>query len=346
HRDPHGGGTRQALFRGRREQRHEAGRGRLGHRRDLARDGALRRAAADPVQLRQLRPAALRDQRARRGRDGLRRRRGHRPGPHRILPQVLLFRRQRHPAHHHRHRHDHRPCDGAAAPCADRHGAPLMNGPARTAARFEAEALADMAGLAARHPSIFRVNWPLRALVVTIVAVLAGLFLWGFWALGFSFARIAGGLGKLVEFAGFMLPPSPGSYTTFLSYLDALAQTLAIAFLGTLTAAILAFPFGFLAAKNVIPNVFLHFSLRRGLDVVRGVDVLIWALIWFNVVGLGPFAGILAVATSNFGEFGKLFAEAIEAMDKKAVEGVASTGGGKLHQVRFGLLPQVFPVIV
>jgi phosphonate ABC transporter, permease protein PhnE len=221
-----------------------------------------------------------------------------------------------------------------------------MNGPARTAARFEAEALADMAGLAERHPSIFRVNWPLRALAVTIVAVLAGLFLWGFWALGFSFARIAGGLGKLVEFAGFMLPPSPGSYTTFLSYLDALAQTLAIAFLGTLTAAILAFPFGFLAAKNVIPNVFLHFSLRRGLDVVRGVDVLIWALIWINVVGLGPFAGILAVATSNFGEFGKLFSEAIEAMDKKAVEGVASAGGGKLHQVRFGLLPQVFPVIV
>ncbi len=221
-----------------------------------------------------------------------------------------------------------------------------MNGSAPTAPRFEAEALADMAGLAARHPSIFRVNWPRRALTVAIVAVLAGLFISGFWALGFSFARIAGGLGKLVEFAGFMLPPSPGSYATFLTYLMALAQPLAIALLCSLSAAIRALPSGVLEAKNVIPNVFLHFSLRRGLDVVRGVDVLIWALIWINVVGLGPFAGILAVATSNFGEFGKLFSEAIEAMDKKAVEGVASTGGGKLHQVRFGLLPQVFPVIV
>ena len=66
-----------------------------------------------------------------------------------------------------------------------------------------------------------------------------------------------------------------------------LGDALAIALLGTLTAAVLAFPVGFLAAKNVVPNIFAHFAVRRVLDVFRGVDVLIWALIFINVVGCG-----------------------------------------------------------
>ena len=115
--------------------------------------------------------------------------------------------------------------------------------------------------------------------------------------------------------------------------------------MGTLTAALLAFPVGFLAAKNVIPNVFAHFAVRRVLDVFRGVDVLIWALIFINVVGLGPFAGILAIAASDFGSFGKLFSEAIETADKKPVDGVVSAGGSQLHALRFALIPQVIPVI-
>ena len=115
--------------------------------------------------------------------------------------------------------------------------------------------------------------------------------------------------------------------------------------LGTLTAAILAFPVGFLAAKNVVPNIFAHFAVRRSLDTIRSVDVLIWALIWINVVGLGPFAGVLAIAASDFGAFGKLFSEAIEAADRKPMEGIVSTGGTKLHALRFGLIPQVFPVL-
>lgn len=115
--------------------------------------------------------------------------------------------------------------------------------------------------------------------------------------------------------------------------------------MGTLTAAVLAFPVGFLAAKNVVPNIFAHFAVRRVLDVFRGVDVLIWALIFINVVGLGPFAGILAITASDFGSFGKLFSEAIEAADKRPVEGVIASGGTRLHALRFALIPQIFPVI-
>jgi phosphonate transport system permease protein len=140
-----------------------------------------------------------------------------------------------------------------------------------------------------------------------------------------------------------MLPPAANG--RFMLYARSLAETLAIAYLGTLTASVLAFPFAFLAAKNVIPNVFVHFGARRLLDAIRGVDTLIWALLWVSVVGLGPFAGVLAIACSDFGSLGKLFSEAIETADRKQIEGVTSAGGSALHRHRFGVLPQVAPAI-
>jgi len=181
------------------------------------------------------------------------------------------------------------------------------------------------------------------ALNVAIIAALVGLFIFGLWRLGFEFEKLAGGIARLGLVVSLMIPPSPGSQFWF--YLNALGETLAIAYLGTLTAAIVALPAAMLAAKNVVANRAIHFLSRRSLDTIRGIDTLIWALVFTNVVGLGPFAGILAIAVSDFGTFGKLFSEAIEAADKKAVEGVASTGGNRVHEFSFGILPQVFPVI-
>ena len=127
-------------------------------------------------------------------------------------------------------------------------------------------------------------------------------------------------------------------------YLDALGQTLSIAFMGTLLAAVLALPFGFLAARNVVANRFVHVLARRSLDTVRSIDTLIWALIWINVVGLGPFAGVLAIAMSDFGALAKLMSEAIETADRRPIEGVVSSGGGRLSVLRFGIVPEVLPV--
>ncbi|MBN8945268.1 MAG: phosphonate ABC transporter, permease protein PhnE [Rhizobiales bacterium] len=210
---------------------------------------------------------------------------------------------------------------------------------------IRAAALASRADLEARHPEIFHPTIFARAKVVAVVGGLAALMIYGLVVLDFSPARFLVGLGRLGEFIWYMVPPSTGTWAKFWTYLHALAETVAIAFLGVFTAALLALPFGFLAAKNVIPNVVVHFLARRFLDTIRGVDELIWALIWVSVVGLGPFAGVLALICANFGAFGKLFSEAIEAADRKAVEGIASTGGARLHAVRFGLLPQVLPVI-
>jgi phosphonate transport system permease protein len=140
-----------------------------------------------------------------------------------------------------------------------------------------------------------------------------------------------------------MIPPDPGASLPI--YLSALGETLSIALLGTTIAAVFALPVSMLAAKNIVPSSIFRFPVRRFLDSIRGVDTLIWALVWINVVGLGPFAGVLAIAVSDFGAFGKLFSEAIEAADRKQVEGIRAAGGNALHEIRFGLMPQVLPVI-
>lgn len=202
---------------------------------------------------------------------------------------------------------------------------------------------AERARIAAAHPHLVAPPAAQRLRVGVIIAVFAGIAAFGFWQLGFNFNRLGTGLAQLAHFVTLMLPPDPGTQLPL--YMRALGETLAIAFLGTLGGAVIAFPFGFLAAKNVIPNVFAHFAVRRMLDTVRGVDRLIWALIYVTVVGLGPFAGILAIATASFAELAKLFSEAVEALDRKPVEGVVSTGGSPADAVRFGMLPQVLPVL-
>jgi phosphonate transport system permease protein len=204
----------------------------------------------------------------------------------------------------------------------------------------------NQAAIAARHPEIFRPNWRRRSMTTTVLGAAVGLFVFGIFQLDIPLNRLSDGLFMLGGFLRLMLPPDPGSWALALTYLHALGETLSIALLGTLGGALLAFPAALLAARNVVANRIIHFLARRSLDTVRGIDTLIWALIWVGVVGLGPFAGILALVCSDFGTFGKLFSEAIEAADKKPVEGIQAAGGNHLHGVRFGLLPQVIPILL
>jgi phosphonate transport system permease protein len=202
----------------------------------------------------------------------------------------------------------------------------------------------DRHQVALRHAALMTGSARSRALTLAIVAGLAGLALFAALRLEFSFARLGSGLGQLATFLGLMIPPSPG--TQMKQLVHALAETVAIAFLGTLAAAVIAFPLGFMAARNVMASRIIRFCTRRFSDTIRGIDTLIWALIWINVVGLGPFAGVLAIMTSDIGSFSKLYSEAIEAIDRKAGEGVLSTGGSKLQAIRFGIVPQVMPVLI
>ncbi|WP_420102546.1 phosphonate ABC transporter, permease protein PhnE [Bosea sp. (in: a-proteobacteria)] len=203
----------------------------------------------------------------------------------------------------------------------------------------------ERAEILARHAGAIRGSLTARIATIGTIAALLGLFVYGLTTLETTLWRVLSGFGNLGTFVALMLPPDPGSWARTIIFVQALFETIAIAFLGTVLAAILALPLGFVAARNVIANRLVHFFARRSLDTIRGVDALIWALIWVNVVGLGPFAGMLAIMTADLGAFGKLYSEAIEAADRKPVEGVTSVGGGRLHEIRFGLLPQVLPVI-
>jgi phosphonate transport system permease protein len=201
----------------------------------------------------------------------------------------------------------------------------------------------DTAKLRERYPEVF--NRPASSRLATPLMIIAALaiFIFGLVDLDFSPSRLIAGVSQLGWISMMMLPPDPGS--SLPAYLIALGETLSIALLGTTIAAIAAVPVSLLAARNIVPSAIFRFPVRRFFDSIRGVDTLIWALVWINVVGLGPFAGVLAIAIADFGAFGKLFSEAIEAADRKEVEGIRAAGGSKLHEIRFGLLPQVLPVI-
>jgi phosphonate transport system permease protein len=201
----------------------------------------------------------------------------------------------------------------------------------------------DRERLRGLYPQIFK--QPVSARLATPVMLTAAfaVFVFGLVDLDFSPARLVSGLQQLGWITMMMIPPDPGS--SLPAYLVALGETLSIALLGTTVAAVFALPVSLLAARNIVPSSLFRFPVRRLLDSIRGVDTLIWALVWINVVGLGPFAGVLAIAVSDFGAFGKLFSEAIEAADRKQVEGIRASGGNAFHEIRFGLLPQVLPVI-
>ena len=201
----------------------------------------------------------------------------------------------------------------------------------------------DRRALRARYPQIFDRPGSARLATPVVLLLASGIFVFGLVDLEFSPARLLAGLHQLGWISLMMLPPDPG--TSLPIYLKALGETLSIALLGTTLAAVLAFPVSLLAARNIVRSNVLRFPVRRMFDSIRGVDTLIWALVWINVVGLGPFAGVLAITVSDFGAFGKLFSEAIEGADRRQVEGIRASGGNALHEIRFGLMPQVLPVI-
>ena len=126
----------------------------------------------------------------------------------------------------------------------------------------------------------------------------------------------------------------------------AIGETILMAFLGTIGAALIALPLAFLAAINFSPAKALRFGSRRLFDLLRGVDHLIWTIILSRAFGPGPMTGALAMLITDIGSFGKLFSEALENVDNKQIEGVESTGAKGIEKYRFGVIPQVMPVLL
>jgi len=177
---------------------------------------------------------------------------------------------------------------------------------------------------------------------LAVVAGLAALFAMGA-DLGLSPGALAAGAGKLGRFLATMLPPSDGGDP--MRIVRALGETFAMAFAGTVLAALAALPLGVVGAKSVVAQPALHFGFRRALDIFRGVPALVWALIFVAAFGLGPFGGVLALAIADVPGLAKLYAEAIENADEKPIEGLRAAGAAPPVMLRYGLLPQVAPVM-
>ena len=119
--------------------------------------------------------------------------------------------------------------------------------------------------------------------------------------------------------------------------------TACIALWGTLLAAAISIPLGLLGARNLAPHPIIYIGARRIMDLLRAVNEFVFALMFVTAVGLGPFAGMLALGLHTGGVLGKLLSETVEAIDPGQVEGVAAAGASRLHVIAFGVVPQVLP---
>jgi phosphonate transport system permease protein len=126
-------------------------------------------------------------------------------------------------------------------------------------------------------------------------------------------------------------------------YVGEMVVTLQIALWGTFLAAVFAVPFSILSARNIAPWYIVQ-PVRRVMDACRSIHELVFAVLFVVAVGLGPFAGVMALFVHTTGILAKLFSEAVEAIDARPVEAIRATGASRLQEVVFGVVPQVMPL--
>ena len=174
----------------------------------------------------------------------------------------------------------------------------------------------------------------------------------------FCMAVILGWAARVIELRPFELVRDIGNVGVFLKgylhpsfanvgeYAWQCIVTVCIALWGTVLAVTIAVPLGLLGARNLSPHPVVYFATRRVMDVLRAVNEFVFALMFVTAVGLGPFAGMLALGIHTGGVLAKLLSETIESIEPGQVEGVAATGAGRLHVIAFGVVPQILPNFV
>ncbi len=180
-----------------------------------------------------------------------------------------------------------------------------------------------------------------RSLVNMMIWGLAVAVLWWGWngAEMNPYALIEYG-ANMAEFAGAFAEPDFRQWRLFL---DEMVVTIQIAIWGTLLAVVFAVPFGILSSENLVPWWVYH-PVRRVMDAFRAINEMVFAMLFVVAVGLGPFAGVLALFVHTTGVLAKLFSEAVEAIDPRPVEGIRATGAHPVQEVVFGVIPQVLPL--
>ena len=146
--------------------------------------------------------------------------------------------------------------------------------------------------------------------------------------------------GNMAVFIGDFLRPD---FTDLGLYVEKMVETVQIALWGTVLSILFGVPCGLLSSNNIAP-VWVVQPMRRMMDAARAINELVFAILFVAAVGLGPFAGVMALFIHNLGIISKLFSEAVEAIDPRPVEGIRATGASRLQQIIYGVIPQVLPL--
>ncbi len=209
--------------------------------------------------------------------------------------------------------------------------------------------VAHLQQLKQQHPDIFsRQGRYLRTLGI-IAAAIVLYYVFFFLFFGISWPQFANGCQQIGRYFMRMFVWHNFTDWPFMYYFQQIFITLAIVFAGTITASLLALPLSFFAARNVMSSRWLRpvaGLVRRLLDILRGIDMAIWGLIFVRAVGMGPLAGVLAIVMQDIGLLGKLYAEGHEAVDKSPSRGLTAVGANGLQKHRYGIFTQSFPTFL
>lgn len=174
------------------------------------------------------------------------------------------------------------------------------------------------------------------------IPVAVVILLWSFQGAEFNFAKLAEGAVNMTEFLGRLFPPD---FSDFGTIVVLLIETLQMAIVGTVLGAVLSLIVAFGAASNLAPK-WLYYSSRWVMNIIRSVPDLVFALMFVSAVGLGPFAGILAMTLGSIGSIGKVYAEAMESVDRGPLVAMEAVGASRRQVIQYGVLPQAAPLLV
>lgn len=181
-----------------------------------------------------------------------------------------------------------------------------------------------------------------RARALLGLPIVVVLLVWSFVGAEFNFAKLGQGATNMGDFLLRLFPPTWDKFPTIFALL---IETLQMAIVGTVLGAGLSLLAAFGAASNIAPR-WLYYPTRWVMNVIRSLPDLVFALMFVSAVGLGPFAGILAMTIGSIGSIGKIFAEAMEAVDAGPVTAMSAVGASKRQVVQYGVLPQASPMLV
>ena len=198
------------------------------------------------------------------------------------------------------------------------------------------------------HPDLDRLveaqlkpDWTKIGFNVLIIGVIILLLAWAFIPAEMKNAVFLWtDAGNMAEFGRDFLRPN---FHEWEMYIGEMIVTLQIAMWGTAISILLGIPFAVLSSANIAP-VWIVQPIRRLMDAARAINEIVFAMLFVVAVGLGPFAGVMAITVHNTGIIAKLFSEAVEAIDPRPVESIKATGASYIQQIMFGVIPQVFPL--